>query len=381
MKKSVSLLLAMLLIVSALTACGGGKSAGDSTSAPPAATGDASAVEPFTGETAFDAVEWGAKNFPDAKVIRFANNTTTATYQTNGGATPALCLHLAKELPIRTNGRYRLEIYPDGILASGVDDIIAGLKEGTFEMNSLVAGNWGSYTDAFTEVNIPFLFTSYEQADKVLKAGLLKDMYERAEEDIDGVLFRGTDSLGFRQLTNDSRPITTPADVNGLKIRVMSDPVQVACWEALGASVITLPYAELYASLQQGVIDGEENPAQNLFNDKFYEVQKYLTATNHLFSVSCVVVSENFYNSMSAEDQKIFEELIVEAEAAGFARMVELDEYFMESCEKAGMQITYLTDEQAQAFKDAMSGVYDMAIETIGQERWNKLQEYLAIAG
>lgn len=379
MKKLVSMVLSVLFLISMLTACNGGDAPNNSTvDTPPSSD---SGYEEFTGENVFDAVEWAQKNFPNATPIRYANNTSTAAYESNGGAIPAVCYYLAKELPIRTEGRYRLEIYADGILASGVDDVIAGLLEGTFEMNSLTAGNWASYTDAFAEVNVPFLFTSYEQANAVLNAGLLKDMYAKAEADINGVLFRGINSLGFRQLTNNSRTIDSPDDVKGLKLRTLSDTIQIAAWEALGASVVTLPYSELYAGLQQGVVDGEENPAQNLWNDKLYEVQKYCTVTNHLYSTSCQVVSKAFYDSMSAEDQQILEELLVEAEQVGLARIQEMDDSFLENCANAGMEITYLTDEQAREFKDAMGSVYDTCIQTMGQERWDKLQGYLAAAG
>lgn len=379
MKKLVCMILSVLFLVSMLTACGGDSTPDSNTvDTPPASDGG---YEEFAGDNALDAVEWAQQNFPNATPIRYANNTSTAAYESNGGAIPAVCFYLAKELPIRTEGRYRLEIYADGILASGVDDVIAGLLEGTFEMNSLTAGNWASYTDAFAEVNVPFLFTSYEQANAVLSAGLLDDMYAKAEADITGVLFRGINSLGFRQLTNNSRIIDSPDDVKGLKLRTLSDTIQIAAWEALGASVVTLPYSELYAGLQQGVVDGEENPAQNLWNDKLYEVQKYCTVTNHLYSTSCQVISKSFYDSMSTEDQQILEELLVEAEQVGLARIQEMDDSFLENCKNAGMEITYLTDEQSQEFKDAMDKVYDTCIETMGQERWDKLQEYLAAAG
>ncbi|MGE4485131.1 MAG: TRAP transporter substrate-binding protein [Oscillospiraceae bacterium] len=389
MKKALCLIIAVLMMFSILAACSGDTS-GDTSGSSSVSTSASASVStsgnttltytPFEGENVFDAVEWAAENFPDATVIRYANNTSTAAYESNGGAIPAVCLYLAEELPVRTEGRYRLEIYPDGVLASGVDDVIAGLREDTFEMNSLTAGNWASYTDAFSEVNVPFIFESYDQADAALKAGLLDDMYKKAEEDIDGILFMGINSLGFRQLTNNAREVTSPAEVSGLKIRTLSDPIQISAWEALGASVTTMSYSELYTSLQQGVIDGEENPAQNLWNDKLYEVQKYCTITNHLYSVSCQCVSEDFFNGMSAEDQQILTQLIDEAQDVGFERIKELDDGFIKNCQDAGMQVTYLTDEQMQAFKDTMNSVYDTCIQTMGQDRWDALQKYASVS-
>lgn len=384
MKKMLSMLLATLMVLSLLAGCGSNTNAPATTDTPAAAdttdttaSGEAAAVEPFTGSNVFEAVEWAQRNFPDATVIRYANQTSSANFEANGGSIAAACLYLAKELPIRTEGRYRLEVYADGILASSVDDIVGGLKEGTFEMNCLTAGSWSSYTDAFAEINVPFLFSSCEHAEAVLEAGLLDEMYARAEADVPGVLFRGINAIGFRELTNNKKEITTPADVSGLKLRTLSDPIQIAAWEALGASVVSVPYSDLYSSLQQGMIDGEENPALNLWNEKLYEVQKYMTMTNHLFTLSCQIVSKDFYDSMSAEDQQILEELIAEAQVASFDRYKEMSEEAVAHLEDAGMIITYLDDAQLQAFKDAMAPAYDMCIETMGQERWDALQNYL----
>ena len=138
-------------------------------------------------------------------------------------------------------------------------------------------------------------------------------------------------------------------------------------------------YSELYTALQQGVCDGEENPLQNLVVDKLAEVQKYCSMTNHLYQMSAQVISQKFWDSLSAEDQELFERLIAEAEQAGFARVEELTEYYKEECQNSGMAIRVLTEEELSVFKTLMEEkVYPKAAESMGQERWEKLLSYTA---
>lgn len=333
------------------------------------------AIEPYTGEDIFEAIEHMRTQCPDAKAIRYVNSTSTAAFKSLGGAIPMMVFHLAKELPIRTEGRYRIDLYPDGQLASGATEAIAGVQNGAFEMNSLVAGNWGEYTDAFAEVNVPFLIKSYEISEKLLlDEGLQEEMFKRAEQDVNGIKFIGINTLGFRQITNSKREIKTPADVKGLKLRVMTDPIQVATFEALGASVVSLAYSELFTAMQQGVVDGEENPAYNIYNDKFYEVQDYMSKTNHIYSPSCQYINKAFFEAMSPADQKALEEIVSEGQRLGLKRISELEDYYYDVCIEAGMQVTDLSEAELQPFQDILvKTVYPKSKDIMGQERWDRL--------
>lgn len=379
MKKHISLALTGILLISLMSGCGAVSSSSNvatlnnSTSAAPSAT-----IEAYNGENAFEACDWAAENFPNAKVIRYTNNTSSGTFYNNGGSIPAEALYLAVHLPLETDGRYRLELYADGQLAKTVDDIVSGLKSGAFEMNCLTSGNFASYTNAFAEINVPFMFNSQDQMMAALDAGLEQDMLNRAEADIDGILFTGVAPLGFRQLTNNVRSIQAPADVKGLKLRTMTDPIQVAAWEALGATVTSVTYSELYTALQQGVVDGEENPFQNLVVDKLGEVQKHCTVTNHLYSLSITVVSKSWFEKLPTEDQEIISRLMKESEQAGWARVSELTDYYRSECEKTGMEILELDTAQLDAFKTVMKeSVYNACVDSMGQDRWDALNNYV----
>lgn len=332
----------------------------------------------YEGEDVFEALDWSREYAPDARVIRWAENTPTQSFSTLGGCIPVMALILAKELPVLTEGRYRLELFPDGTLASSTTDFVGGVQSGSFELASVVAGSWGEYTDAFSEVNIPFLIKSYEVADKLLlEQGLQDKMFAQAEQDV-GVKFLANNTIGIRQLTNSKREIKSPSDVKGLKLRVMSDPIQVAAFEALGASVQSIAYSELFTSLQQGVVDGQENPPYNIFNDKLFEVQPYMTLTNHLYSPSPMFINMDFWNSMSAEDQKILQDLCLKGQKEGMEKIESLEEYYIEACTEAGMKITVLSPEEIQEFQDLMSKeVYPLGQEMMGQERWDALMEMI----
>ncbi|MCD8250200.1 MAG: TRAP transporter substrate-binding protein [Lachnospiraceae bacterium] len=389
-KKVLSLILVVCMAGSLMAGCGSSSSSSsssssDSTETEASDTAEESSDEAeatdddiYTGIDALEACDWAAEKYPDATVVRYTNNTSTGTFETNGGSIPAIVLYLAVNLPIETEGRYRLELYADGTLAKTADDIVSGLKSGAFEMNCLSTANFSSYTDAFSEMNVPFVFSDEEEVKSILDAGLKDEMCARAEEDIEGVLFKGIATFGFREMTNNKHEITSPEDLEGLKMRVLTDPLIVSAFEAMGASVTNVTYSELYTSLQQGVVDGEENPFQNLVVDKLMEVQDYCTVTDHLYQMSAQVISESFWESLSEEDQEIFERLIEEAEEAGYERMTELQDYYQEECEASGMQITYLTDEQREAFVTLMEKeVYDSEAETMGQDRWDALMDYV----
>ncbi len=382
--KKLSLVLALVLMVSLFGACSGASNTpASSASSQPANNAAAPAPGPsastFTGSNALEAVEWAAAEFPGAKAIKYANQTSTQVFEQNAGGLPALVYYLAKELPVRTEGRYRIELFADGTLAKSLDECISGLKSGAFDMEQRSTGNFGEYTTAFAEANVPFLFEDMDTIWKALKHGLQGEMEARAGQDIEGIMFKGITVLGTRHFSNNLRPVVTPADFSGMKIRLMSDPIQIAAFESMGASIVSIPYSELYTALQQKVVDGNEQPYQNFYLDKICEVQKYISVTNHLTSLQAQMISKQFYDSMSAEDQAIFNEVLDEAEAYGYEIAVETEAKYQELCKESGMEFTYLTEEQRGAFKTAMEGpVFDKCVELMGQERWDALNAHIA---
>lgn len=189
------------------------------------------------------------------------------------------------------------------------------------------------------ELNVPYLFKNQDVVDEVLLGEVGRDMLARSADDIGNVKPLFYADNGFRMLTHASKVIKTPADLKGVKIRVQPDPIMIATFEALGASVVSVPYSELFTALQQKLVDAQENPATNLYNAKLYEVQKTCTVTNHMFTAFVYYMNADTFNGMSVEDQKAVMELSAECQKIRADKMKEVTEKYIEKLKEAGAGI------------------------------------------
>lgn len=183
---------------------------------------------------------------------------------------------------------------------------------------------------------------------------------------------------GFRHLTNSKQAVTSPADVKGMKIRTMENPIHLAAWKVLGANPTPMAYTDVFTALQQHVIDGQENPFPTIYDGKFYEVQKYMSTTGHVYSPFIFVYSSQLFEKLPAEDQAIFKEVAKATEPVNR----EINRADAQSCrekmEAAGMEVTDLTMEQKQVFQDLLTPIWGDFTDVFGEEALAKLQEELA---
>ena len=179
--------------------------------------------------------------------------------------------------------------------------------------------------------------------------------------------------LGMRTLSNDSKEIHSPTDMKGMKLRVQSDPTQIAAFEELGASVMTTSFSELFTALQQGLCDGQDNPIITIVSQKFYEVQNYITMLNHLPNLSMVVMSDAYYQSLSAEEQGWIDQAGQDATEACYQTMLDTTQILIDQLTDYSIDITYLTDEEYQVFEDSVPNTWAMCEEAIGTDAWNEL--------
>jgi len=163
--------------------------------------------------------------------------------------------------------------------------------------------------------------------------------------------------LGFRNMSNGKRPINKLADIEGLKLRVIPNPINVDWVKALGANPTPLPFPELYAALEQKAVDGQENPVATINSAKLYEVQKHLVMTNHQYNPQSVLISKKFYDTLSAAEKKIVEEAL--AESVKFQRAQSRNQVasITENLKKNGMQITTLPAAEMTALREKMKPV------------------------
>jgi tripartite ATP-independent transporter DctP family solute receptor len=187
----------------------------------------------------------------------------------------------------------------------------SALQGGVQEMSAPSTTSLAGIVREFGLIDFPFAVSTFEQADGMLDgpfgAALLAKLPAK------GLVALGYWDLGFRNVTNSKRPITRPEDMNGLKLRVIPNPVFVQTFTALKANPVPLPFAELYGALETHAVDGQENPYAVILSNKMYEVQKYLSATNHVYAANIILVSKKFWDKLSSTEQKIMTEAANEA--------------------------------------------------------------------
>lgn len=266
----------------------------------------------------------------------------------------------------RTGGNVQFKIFPDGQLASGSDQLIAGTQLGAFDIFSLSPGNWGGYTDAFAPLNIPYLFLDAETADAFVDGRYGDQMSMKAEADT-GIRPLAFLDIGFRQTTNGRRAIRSLEDLKGLKIRTMSDPIQIRLFEELGATVQQVPYSELFTALQQGMVDGQENPLINIKSQNLYEAQRYMTLTNHSYTFTLMAMNSEKFNSLPVEYQRIILEEARNAELSCRELCQAQEQEILEFLEQY-MEVYVLNAQELEVFRKQVKGSWSMIGEIIGKK-------------
>jgi len=270
----------------------------------------------------------------------------------------------------RTNGHLKIEIYPNNTLGSP-PEILEQTRNGVVDIAVPTSGQLDKYDKAFAALMMPFAFTDLDHARRAMDGPMLQWLSPLAQSK--GLEIIGVWEYGFRNLTNSKRPINTPDDVKGLKIRTPPEIQLSAAMAALGANVQKIAFPELYLSLSQGVVDGEENPIATIWSAKFYEVQKHLALTRHVYQAIYHVVNLDTWKKLSAEQQKILRE---EAAAAGklTRELLQGEESgLIEQLKQKGMAVT---TPDLKPFKDAMGPAAAEISKYAGADNVAKFQKY-----
>lgn len=235
-----------------------------------------------------------------------------------------------------TKGDITIRIFPNRQLGDE-RSLIEALQLGTVDMAVMSTGPMGNFVPEFLSLDVPYIFTSYAQVDKVLE-GELGQRFLKSLEPINIVGLSFWEN-GFRHLTNNKHPVIVPHDLIGLKLRTMENRVHIEAFEYLGAIVQPLPYGEALAALKQGALDGQENPINIIYAFKLYTLQKYLSLTGHVYSPALLLISKKAWNSLSLSEQSIFRKSALKAAKyeKDFIRKQEQKQLL--ELEKAGMQI------------------------------------------
>jgi len=307
----------------------------------------------------------GVSTAQDVKTIKFAN-------QNAAGHPIVLGMEKFKEIVEKNSGgKIKVNVFPGGTLGSDQANVSA-IQGGTLEMASMNSGIFASQVKEFAIFDFPFMFGSSKEADAVVDGAFGQKLHSRLEEK--GIVGLAYYELGFRHISNSKRAIHKVEDLEGLKLRVIPNPINVDWVKALNANPTPLPFPELYAALEQKAVDGQENPVATINGAKLYEVQKHLALTGHQYNPQSVIISKKFWDRLSAAEKKILADAA--AESAKFQREQarKLEASLLDNLKKNGMQVTQLSEAEMGKLRDRMRPVTAKYGVTVGQDLVKEVQ-------
>ncbi|NYF23310.1 DctP family TRAP transporter solute-binding subunit [Sporosarcina sp. JAI121] len=271
-----------------------------------------------------------------------------------------------EKLEKESNGRLKVEIYPNGSLFGSDREAIEAVQLGNVEMTIPAVAPLASFNKKFMVFDLPFIFDDNEAAYKALDGelgqGLLKDL---EKNDLKGLVFAEN---GFRHMSNNNGPITSPNDLKGLKYRTLENPLHTDTFKAFGANASPFSFGELYTALQQGSYDAMEAPISLYYTNKFYEVQNYLTLSGHVYAATILLMNNDFYTKLPEDLQELVVEKSEEYRTEQRKIAQQQDVEFLENLKEKGMKVNEITPEQKDVFREATKVVYDKFTSEIGEE-------------
>ncbi|MCS7232818.1 MAG: TRAP transporter substrate-binding protein [Synergistetes bacterium] len=279
------------------------------------------------------------------------------------------CFKFKEEIEKLSGGKIVVKVFPSGQLGSG-RELIEGVQMGSIQMCEHSLAPLSGFSKTFLVFNLPYLFKTREIAYEFLDSPIGEEMKRLVEKD--GILVLSFWENGYRHVTNSKRPIKTPADLKGLKIRTMENPVHMEAFRQMGALPTPMAFGEVFTALQQGVIDGQENSYSNMYVMKFHEVQKYITDTSHFYDVTGFMINPKFFYSLSPDLQEAVKKAAKTATTFQRERAITDDDKFRKLVAEK-LQFTELTPEERAKFAEASKGTYDVFKKEIGEENLNKI--------
>ncbi|NLD55115.1 MAG: DctP family TRAP transporter solute-binding subunit [Burkholderiaceae bacterium] len=282
-----------------------------------------------------------------------------------GVGTGVFCADIEKN----TQGRYKCQEFPNGSLG-GEREMIEAVQLGTLDLVTTSSGPLGNFVPEVKIFDIPFLFRDYDHARKVLDGKIGQDILQKFQSK--GLVGLVWGENGFRHMTNSKRAIKTPQDASGLKMRTMENKVHMDGYKSFGILPTPMAFTELFTALQQGTVDGQENPIPVILSAKFAQVQKYLSLTGHVYSPATIIMNPGAFNKLSDADKKAFLDA-AKAGAAAMRKRVNDDEARgIELLRKEGVEVTEKVD--GDAFRKAIAPAYAGYAKEFGADNIRAIQ-------
>jgi len=349
MKKLLATFLAVIMAVS-MAGCGGGESKPETKPAAPAKTAAA-------GE--YPEYHWNA-----AMTV----SETTINYM--------MVQKFSDLLKEKSGGKIVVDLYPSGQMGN-TTEFTEAVISGSIDIGTGMTTDLVDFIPQYAIFDMPNLFDNVTQMRKVMKGDFTKVLNQYNNKG--GIQMLGFSDAGFRQLTTN-KPVHNMADLKGQKIRVMTNQYHIAYWNALGAAATPMQFTEVFMGLQQGTIDGEENPYMNIVGNNMQEVQKYVIETNHIGHIITFFMNYKLYSSLPPNVKKLVDECAVEAVNYANSKADESIAGYKKTCEKAGCQIITLDAATLKDFRGKATVVYDMVKKNVGEDIVKQLNDAIAAA-
>ena len=268
-----------------------------------------------------------------------------------------------------TQGRYKCQVYPASALGGEREEIEA-VQIGTQDLVITSTGPVGNFVPEMKIVDVPFLFRDYDHARKVLDGKIGQDMLAKFSNH--GLVALAWSENGFRHMTNNKRPIVSASDASGLKMRTMENKVHMEGYRAFGIQPTPMAFPEVFGALQQGVVDGQENPIPVILASKFSQVQKHLSLTGHVYSPGLIITSPRIMNKLSDADKKAFYDAAAKSVAATRKKVNDDEANGIAQLEREGMQVVKKVN--SASFNDALKGPYANYAKEFGADKIAAIQ-------
>ena len=309
------------------------------------------------------ALTMGAAAVQAQTVLRMGYAVPTNSHYGDGSTV------FCEEIEKNTQGRYTCQHFPSSALG-GEREMIESVQLGTLDLVHTSTGPLGNFVPEVRIVDIPFLFRDYDHARKVMDGPIGQDLLAKTKEN--GLVGLAWSENGFRHMTNNVRPIVQASDASGLKMRTMENRVHMDGYRTFGILPTPMAFPELFTALQQGTVDGQENPIPVILASKFSQVQRHLSLTNHVYSPAILILSPAVWNKLSDDDKAVFV-AAAQAGAEATRKRVNADEDAgIAILRSEGMQVIEQVD--GESFRQAVTPAYVEFANEFGADNIRAIQ-------
>ncbi len=275
----------------------------------------------------------------------------------------------AKEVEKRTNGRYKIQNFYAGALGAERESI-EGVQLGTLDLTMTSTGPVPNFVPEVAILDIPFLFKDYAHARSTLDGPLGQEMLLKFQSK--GLVALAWGENGFRHMTNNKRPVNVPDDLRGLKMRTMENPIHIQAYKQFGILPTPMAFTEVFTALQQGTVDGQENPLSVISAGKLGQVQKHVSLTGHVYSPALILMSKAKWDKLSAADKQAFSDSAKEAVKANRARIDEDERRVVAELKGQGVTVVEVVDKAK--FQAALAPTFVEFGKRFGQDNIDKIR-------